>query len=204
MRRERLRHTDMRTCHADAIGASMPRFDKRLCLRFSAWILAATILVPSLGCAGYQFGQQSLYASDVKTVHVPVFESNSFRRNLGERLTDAVVREIELKTPSKVVSSDTADSVLFGRIGSETKRNVAEDRFDNPRISELSFVVQADWHRRNGEPLGSGISIPVPDGLRVMEASQMIPEAGQSITTTQQKIIDKLAQDIVAQMEMPW
>lgn len=179
-----------------------------LCASNATRILVGTFWMSHIalmsGCAGYQFGNTSLYATDVKTVHVPVFESNSFRRNLGERLTEAVVREIELKTPYKVVSSESADSVLFGRIASDSKRNVAEDRFDNPRIVELSFVVQADWHRRSGEPIGTRINISVPDGLRIIESSQMIPEAGQSIATTQQKIIDKVAQDIVAQMEMPW
>ena len=133
-----------------------------------------------------------------------MIESNSFRRNLGERLTEAIVREIELKTPYKVVSSDQADSVLYARITNDAKRTVAEDRLDNPRVAELSLLIQADWRLRNGEPLGSRIAIAVPDALRVAESSQLIPEAGQSIATAQQKVIDKVAQDIVAQMEMPW
>lgn len=137
-------------------------------------------------------------------MHVPIFESNSFRRNLGERLTEAIVREIHLKTPYKVVSAEEADSVLYGRITNEAKRTVAEDLLDNPRIAELSLLVQADWQRRNGEPVGTQINIAVPDALRVAEASQLIPEAGQSIATAQQDVIDKVAQDIVAQMEMPW
>src|SRR5687768_8924245 len=64
------------------------------------------------GCAGYQLGQRSLYRPDIRTVHVPVVQSDSYRRYLGERLTEAVVKQIELKTPYKVVGSDSADSVL--------------------------------------------------------------------------------------------
>ena len=47
------------------------------------------------GCAGYQIGNQSLYPQEIRTVYVPMFQSISFRRNLGERLTEAVVKEIE-------------------------------------------------------------------------------------------------------------
>ena len=47
------------------------------------------------GCAGYRFGAASLYPPDIQTVYVPVFESNSFRRNLSEWLTEAVCKEIE-------------------------------------------------------------------------------------------------------------
>src|SRR5262245_56211147 len=50
------------------------------------------------GCAGYQVGQRSRYRPDIRTVYVPVVQSNSFRRYLGERLTEAIVKEIELKT----------------------------------------------------------------------------------------------------------
>ena len=79
------------------------------------------------GCAGYRFGAASLYPPDIQTVYVPVFESNSFRRNLGEWLTEAVCKEIELKTPYKVVGTPNADSVLTGKITSDTKPAVHSD-----------------------------------------------------------------------------
>ncbi len=59
--------------------------------------LACSLCVVSLlvcGCAGYQVGQQALYRPDVQTVHVPIFESNSFRRNLGEQLAEAWRRRL--------------------------------------------------------------------------------------------------------------
>ena len=56
-------------------------------------------------------GTDSLYAADIATVYVPMIESDSYRRDLGERLTEAVVKEIELKTPYKVVSTPNADSI---------------------------------------------------------------------------------------------
>ena len=64
------------------------------------------------GCASYQVGSESLYAPDVATVYVPMIESDSYRRDLGERLTEAVIKEIELKTPYKVVGTPDADSIL--------------------------------------------------------------------------------------------
>ena len=72
---------------------------------------AFVLLLP--GCAGYQLGQRSLYRPDIRTIHVPVVHSDSFRRHLGERLTEAIVKEIELKTTYKVVDAGSADSVLY-------------------------------------------------------------------------------------------
>ncbi len=47
------------------------------------------------GCAAYHIGNSSLFPPDIHTVYVPMFESDSFRRDLGERLTEAVCKEIE-------------------------------------------------------------------------------------------------------------
>src|SRR6478735_2844014 len=96
-------------------------------------ILACVLLT---GCIGYHVGTASLYAPDVATVYVPMIESDSYRRDLGERLTEAVVKEIELKTPYKVVSTPNADSVLSARLQVDTRRRVIENAFSDPRVSE--------------------------------------------------------------------
>src|SRR5262245_62122078 len=75
-----------------------------------------------VGCAPYRMGTPSLYSCNVRTVYVPVFESNSYRRGLAERLTEAVQKEIERRTPYKVVgSSVNADSILTGKLLTDTK-----------------------------------------------------------------------------------
>ena len=168
--------------------------------------IALMVLACSGGCAGYRWGQRSLYRPDVRTIHVPIFQSDSFRRNMGERLTEAVVKEIQLKTPYRLASAETADSVLRGRIISERKDVVAEDYYDLPRVVETDFVVQIDWTGPQGNLLSNSITVPMPEYLlNVGEAEQMIAEGGQSIATTHQRAIEQLAEQIVSQMEMaPW
>ena len=83
--------------------------------RLSAFVVLAAASV-ECGCVGYRIGTESLYPCNIHTVYVPVFESDSFRRYLGERLTEAVIKEIELKTPYKVTGDSEADSILSGRI----------------------------------------------------------------------------------------
>jgi hypothetical protein len=93
----------------------------------------AVLLICVTGCAMYRVGTGSLYRPDIRTVHVPMVESDSFRRNIGEQLTEAIVKEIELKTPYKVVGSDRADSVLNARIVTDLK--AAVETFTNSPIS---------------------------------------------------------------------
>jgi Lipopolysaccharide-assembly len=157
------------------------------------------------GCTGYQVGTGSLYAPDVQTVYVPMIESESYRRDLGERLTEAVVKEIELRTPYKVVDTPNADSILSARLLSDTRHVLAENSFDNPRLSETDLQAEVTWLNRRRLPIVPTQSIAIPPELMpINQSSNLIPEIGQSVATSQQQAIERLAQQIVSTMEAPW
>ena len=163
------------------------------------------LLVSAASCATYRVGARSLYAPDVATVYVPIFESDSFRPGLAERLTEAVVKEIEFKTPYKVVGTPDADSVLTGRITSDTKRVVVEDSYDSPRELDMNFQIEVSWLNRRREPIRDPLVLDLPlDALEIGQSARLIPEAGQSVAVSQQQAIRRLAEQIVAAMEEPW
>jgi hypothetical protein len=171
-------------------------------------ILVGTIaasLFGFAGCIGYQVGTGSLYASDVATVYVPMIDSDSYRRDLGERLTEAVIKEIELKTPYKVVSTPNADSILSARLMTDTRKVLVENAYDDARVSENEIRAEVTWLNRRRMPIAPAQSIPMPPELVLMSGvSNIIPEAGQTVATQQQQAIQRLAQQIVATMEAPW
>ncbi|MBX3424868.1 MAG: hypothetical protein KF688_04235 [Pirellulales bacterium] len=188
-------------------GGEFSRGAARICKRWAgAGVVAATcVLATGGGCATYRVGNETLYAPDVSTVYVPMIESDSFRPDLGERLTEAVIKEIELKTPYKVVGTPDADSVLAARIVSDVKKVIVENQNDDPRAIELSVRADVTWYNRRRAPLGAPASIAVPPGLLPMnQTGALITEAGQSIATQQQLAIQRLAEQIVATMEEPW
>ena len=155
------------------------------------------------GCAGYQVGAGSLYAPDVTTVYVPMIDSHSYRRDLGERLTEAVCKEIELKTPYKVVGTPDADSILSATLISDTRRTLGENAFDDPRVSEIELRAEVNWVNRRRMPIAPVQTIAVPPVL-INQTAPLIPEAGQSVASQQQLAIERLAQQIVSTMEAPW
>ena len=163
------------------------------------------LLLLLTGCASYRVGNQTLYAPDVQTVYVPMIETTSYRRDLGERLTEAVVKEIELKTPFKVVGTPDADSILSARMTGETKHVTIENQNDDPRAVEFNMAVEITWLNRRRAPLRlpSTLALP-PELLPVNNVSTLIAEAGQSTATAQQQAIERLAQQIVSTMEEPW
>ena len=68
-------------------GPRPAMISRRSALARMAALLGAGCAVAVGGCAGYRFGAASLYPPDIQTVYVPMFESNSFRRN-SERAAD--------------------------------------------------------------------------------------------------------------------
>jgi hypothetical protein len=172
-------------------------------MRFLAVITTGTLLLA--GCARYQVGSESLYAPDIATVYVPMIESDSYRRDLGERLTEAVIKEVELKTPYKVVSTPDADSILSVRLLGDRRSLLAENSFDDPRLSESAIYTEVSWLNRRRLPMAPPQALAMPPELVGMEATaNMVPEVGQSVATSQQQAIERLAQQIVGTMEAPW
>ncbi len=157
------------------------------------------------GCASYQVGSDSLYAPDIATVYVPMIESNSFRRDLGERLTEAVVKEIEQKTPYKVVGTPDADSILSVKLVGDSRRLLAENSFADPRLSESAIFSEVNWLNRRRLPMMQPQLLALPPELvGIDQTANLVPEAGQSVQSSLQQAIERLAQQIVGTMETPW
>lgn len=184
------------------------RLDSHLQTPLLTCVLAACIATLTLcaaGCAPYHLGSRTLYAADVQTVYVPMFESASFRRHLAERLTEAVIKELELKTPYKAVQTPDADAVLSGRIRGETKRILVETPTDEGRELQVELVCEVAFYDRRGQRLATFQPIPLPPELaHITQTASLVPEAGHSLATAQQAAIARLAEQIVAQLEVPW
>jgi hypothetical protein len=180
-----------------------PRRLARLPAAVAAWRFAVVAMLCGFapGCASYRMGAASLYPPDIHTVYVPMIESLSYRRYLGERLTEAVVKRIEEVTPFKVVHTPEADSVLECKIVSDSKGMLMTSPTSELREGLVSFQITVNWIDCRGKALATDASIPLPT---INQSSNMFPELGQSLTTAQQLVIDKLAKLIVGMMESPW
>lgn len=169
-------------------------------------IPAVVLLTLAVGCARYQIGNQTLFPSHIQTVYVPTFGSGSFRRELAEWITEAVVKEIEKRSPYKVVSTEAqADSVLTGYLVADTKRTTIVSPIGGPRQQEFSLQVRVSWTDRRGNVLRDGPPIPLDKvTVDVMGTANVVPEVGQSIVTAEQKAIERVAKQVVNLMESPW
>ena len=127
-----------------------------------------------------------------------IFESDSFRPYLGQRLTESVAKQISLNTTYAIAPPSSADSFVRGRILQDTKRVLTETVNDDPRDIQFGIQIEVTWTDRNGMPLMEH------QVLTITDVDHFVPEGGQSMTTVQQDIIERIARQIVQQMEMPW
>ena len=163
-------------------------------------LIAAALLLS--GC-GYTFGPSNVQG--VRTIHVPVFKTVGFRRNLDYMLTEAVQQEIRTRGGYRLADAATADTVLQGQIVDVRKNVLSETRFDDPRELQLMLGAQVSWiDRRSGRVLQQHV-FPLEQNL-AQHSSQVsfAPEAGQSLATAQQEAVRRLASQIVDLTDMPW
>lgn len=154
------------------------------------------------GC-GYTIGNG--FNPDVKTVSVPIFENDTFRRGIEVQLTEAVQKEIQTRTPYRLAKGLDADTRLTGRIVQTRKDVLGENKFDDPRELQFSLMIVTKWENlRTGEVLAVQ-EVPLsPTAIPLTSQTELAPEVGQSLATGTQVAIDQLARRIVNMMETPW
>jgi hypothetical protein len=203
---------------------TMVRLTLPSCLLAS--ICAAALLLPS--CAGdghftiLGYTTRPNYDCSIKTVRVPIFKNQTMRRGVEFDLTKAVVREIEQKTPFKVVGLDCgADTELTGNIVTLTKNILNRNQLNEVREAEMVLAVEIIWRDLRAGHEGEILSLPkngpwvkpdLPPGappplvppVVITSTGGFIPELGGSITTAEKQAVDRLAVQIVSMMEVPW
>jgi hypothetical protein len=151
------------------------------------------------GC-GYHVGAP--YSTEFSTVHVPTFTTDSFRRGFELQLTEAVQKQIELRTPYRLAKADNAETRLTGHVVSINKRVENQTKFDDPRELEMSYGIEIRWENtRTGQVLAER-AIPLPGNVvQMMTDVSFAPEAGQSLAVAQEQAAQNLARQIVGMME---
>lgn len=157
--------------------------------------LLAGVLVAVAGC-GYSTSRP--FPDDIQTVHVKMFHSKEFRRDLEFVLTEALVKRINMDTPYKIAPQRTADTVLSGEVLEVRNRTIGDD-FETqlPRETASTFIVAFRWKDlRTGKTL--------VERERFMYTTNYYPPVGETFTTGTTRGLDGLAEQIVETMESGW
>jgi hypothetical protein len=146
------------------------------------------------------YAASSIYRTGISTVAVPIFTNDTFVRDVEFTLTDALVKEIEARTPYKVTSQSNADTIVLGQI-----KDVQLDQLSKSRLTGLteegivSVTIDFQWKDlRSGKVLverrtysGHGLFVP----------SQ---PSGEPIELGRFAAVQHLARDVVGEMRAEW
>lgn len=167
---------------------------------------AATAVLAAAGCTApaettriIQIGgytNRSLYRDDVRTVAVPIFRVSrtEFRRGLEFQLTEALIKQIETRTPYKVVPVDRADTILDGTVLSLRQTVLTETPRNEPREVQVTIAVRVAWRDlRSGEVLN--------EALNLSENATFVVDVGETVATATDNSFDDLVERIVELME---
>jgi Lipopolysaccharide-assembly len=137
--------------------------------------------------------------SEVKTVSV-YFKTQSFRRDVEKQLTEAVEKEISMRTPYRVVGNhEKADSVLTGLITYADKNLVVEAPTNFARELNMTISVSVKWTHNPPNEVEDARPPTV-----VSEVNNFVPEVGETSLSATNHVVQNLAKQIVDMMEQPW
>ncbi len=146
--------------------------------------------------AGYTQG--SLYRAGVRTVAVPIFSTRSFSRGDEIALTQAVVNQIESRTPYKVVDRQRADTILEGQVLLTAQSAVSSDTHTSiPQEQLYSLSVDFTW-----KDLRTGKIIV--ERRNFEQSSAFYPTLGEGRPTGRQLTVEQLAAAIVDELQADW
>ncbi len=159
-----------------------------------AAVLALTLAILSLAACGYAAGP--LVPEGVQTVAVPVFDNDTFRREIEVELTRHVARELGARTSLRVIGDPaSADLVIRGRIAAFSERVLA-DRERN-EVTESSVVIEVVVVLEN-RTAGTTRSVT----LSTREPYSTIK--GQSLASARAEAFENLAEKVVHALEDDW
>jgi hypothetical protein len=171
------------------------QFFKPRWLKTTAIALAASLLVCVDGC-GYHW--QSTYRQDVHSVAVPIFTSKDSRRGIEFKLTQAIIQQIEARTPYKVESREHADTILEGEVVSTDMETLSSDYYnDIPQEQRMVLTLNFTW-----KDLHTGQILVERREYQI--AATFYPTLGEGEFVGQQEAVEKLAVDVVHELERKW
>ena len=163
--------------------------------KFCAYVVVSLLFIVSLGSCGYS--SKSLLRSNVRSIYVPIFDNNTFRRGLEFDLTKAVRDQILLRTRLNIVDKDEADSILFGKISSVAEGVLIEDTRDNIVESRVTVGVDIRWvDKRTGRTIIERKNISMP--------AEFIVGRNETLTSAGDEAFVRVAQNIIQAMEEDW
>lgn len=159
--------------------------------------LIALVALSVLFLTGCGYSTKELYPTAYTTVAVPNFENLTFTREVEFELREALIKEIEQRTPYKVVRAPgAADTLLEGTV-TEVRRSLVSRQEGTGVPQEVEFTVVIDFVWRD---LRTGEDLRGYQGFSATGQYVPVSGAGEFEAAARHRAVQRLATDIVSTM----
>lgn len=161
--------------------------------------LTALLLALALTAGGCGYTAEGVWAES-RTVAVPVFENDTFEAGLGAELTDAVIKELNARTPWAVTRVGGSGTTLSGTI-TEVRRQNLTTGSTTGLVSEQAIVVKMDFQLVDN---ATGETIVARRDLSA--AGTFVPAlpAGERTEIGRRAAVRALARSLVDELRSGW
>ena len=161
----------------------------------TTWIAGGCASHPSEGWA-----VGTTFDADVRTIAIPVVQNQSFDRELGYLLTNALIREVETRTPWRVTDETAADTLLEVTITGVDMQSLSQSRLTK-LDQEMAVRITADW---SWERLDDNTTITGWDGMGTTGMFFPSNPLGEPVELGRLESVDRMASAIVDRMSEAW
>jgi len=160
-------------------------------------LIVAASVSAALTAAGCGYSREGLYPANVSTVAVDGFTNHCFYQGVEIALTEALIKEIELRTPYKVTARSRADSVITGEI-LQIRQEPRSRRRTGGLVQDVEYriVVSFEW-----KDIRSGKIIRQRVGMMVSAGFLPANEVGETLIRGQNQAVQRVSGRIVSIMK---
>jgi hypothetical protein len=181
-------------------GGEKNTFRKKLFLQgdtITDFVYFAVMVFLVMMVASCGYSSKSLIRSNVRSIYIPIFDNNTFRRGYEFDLTKAVRDQILMRTRLHLVDKDEADSILFGKIISFDENVLIVNSHDNIVESRTSVRIEIRWvDKRTGRVIVERKNIAKP--------AEFITQRNETLTSSKNEALVNVARGIVDTLEEDW
>lgn len=157
----------------------------------------ACLVANVIGCG---YSTQELFPERYASVAVPIFDNRTFYRGVEFDLTEAVIKELEQRTPYKALDAGVADTLLTATVTRVSTRRLSRTRSAGlPQEVEVTVTINFEWtDQRSGEVLVSR------KGFSAVGRYVPTQPVGERFEVGQHAAVQRLARDTVSALRGGW
>ncbi|MEM7681385.1 MAG: LptE family protein [Planctomycetota bacterium] len=162
------------------------------------WTCLACLSLTGLFGCGYQTAE--LYPEQYTTVAVPIFENRTSSPRVENAVTEALIKEIEQRTPYRVVPPGSAQTLLSGEVVGWDNDLLSRTRTGGVP-QELEAVVTVNFRWRD---LQTGEVLVSRSGFSAVGRYSPTRQLGERPEIGQAAAVQGLARDVVSTLRTDW